>query len=201
MEEEVNEEYYLGMDIGTGSTKAVAVSKEGKPLQEVQFFYDTKISTEGYSEQDPENIWDALIKCIREIVSKLNRVPNTVSFSSAMHSLIIVDKNNAAITPLITWADSRSEKIAEELRESDQAKKIYKDTGTPIHSMTPLCKIKWFQKNEPATFEKAFKFISIKEFIWFRLFNVYEIDMSIASATGLFNIKNFEWNKPSLKFC
>ncbi|MEO6135355.1 MAG: FGGY-family carbohydrate kinase, partial [Ginsengibacter sp.] len=42
---------------------------------------------------------------------------------------------------------------------------------------------------------------SIKEFIWFRLFNVYEIDMSIASATGLFNIKNFEWNKPSLKFC
>ena len=201
MGKKVIEEYYLGIDMGTGSTKAVALNKEGMPFHEVQFFYDTKNSTEGYSEQDPEDIWDAFIKCVRETVRKLNRVPNAVSLSSAMHSLIIVDKNNTAITPLITWADSRSEKIAEELRESDQAKKIYEDTGTPIHSMTPLCKITWFKKNEPATFKKAAKFISIKELIWFRLFNVYEIDTSIASATGLFNIKDFDWNKTSLKIC
>ena len=67
--------------------------------------------------------------------------------------------------------------------------------------MSPLCKIKWLKENEPEIFKDAFKFISIKEFIWYRLFNAYQVDYSIASATGLFNIENFEWNEPSLQLC
>lgn len=82
---------------------------------------------------------------------------------------------------------------------SKKAKSIYELTGTPIHSMSPLCKIAWFRKNEKSIFKNAAKFISIKEFIWLRLFNKYEIDTSIASATGLFNITDFTWNKASLK--
>ncbi len=105
------------------------------------------------------------------------------------------------LRPLITWADTRSEKIAEEIRRSADAEKIYTATGTPIHSMSPLCKIKWLKENEPEIFKDAFKFISIKEFIWYRLFNAYEVDYSIASATGLFNIDSFEWNEPSLQLC
>src|SRR5665647_3682236 len=97
-----------------------------------------------------------------------------------------------AITPLITWADTRSEKIAEGIRKSEEAENIYKETGTPIHSMSPLCKISWLKENEKEIFKSAFKFISIKEFIWYRLFSAYQIDTSIASATGLFNIENFK---------
>src|SRR6185436_15661970 len=111
------------------------------------------------------------------------------------------DNKNLAITPLITWADTRSEKIAEGIRKSKDGQRIYESTGTPIHSMSPLCKIKWLKENEPQIFKNAFKFISIKEFIWFRLFNTYEVDYSIASATGLFNIENLKWNKTSLQLC
>ena len=96
--------------------------------------------------------------------------PLTVSFSSAMHSLLVMNNKNVAITPLITWADTRSEKIAEGIRKSPDAEKIYKATGTPIHSMSPLCKIKWLKENDQQIFKDAFKFISIKEFIWYRLF-------------------------------
>src|SRR5690606_15551733 len=199
MKEKISEEYFLGVDIGTGSTKAVALNKEGKPFEEAQFFYPTTSVQAGYSEQDPELIWEAFINCIREIITKTNRVPIAVSLSGCMHSLIIINEQNAPITSLITWADTRSEKIAEELRDSEQAKNIYESTGTPIHSMSPLCKIAWFKKYEPNIFAKAFKFISIKEFIWYRLFNIYEVDTSIASATGLFNITNFEWNNASLE--
>ncbi len=195
------EQYVIGVDIGTGSAKAVAVNKNGKPIAASQIFYKTISRQPGYSEQDPEIIWKAFAGCIREIVSKTNQVPLAVSFSSAMHSLLVVNDKNIAITPLITWEDTRSEKIAEDLRNSPEAKSIYTATGTPIHSMTPLCKIKWMKENEKEIFEQAFKFISIKEFIWYRLFNKYEIDYSLASATGLFNIENFKWNKPSLDFC
>ena len=118
-----------------------------------------------------------------------------------MHSLMVMNNKNIAITPLITWADTRSEKIAEDIRKSDEAENIYNATGTPIHSMSPLCKIKWLKENEQQIFKGALKFISIKEFIWYRLFNTYQVDASIASATGLFNIENFKWNAASLNLC
>ncbi|MEP6948506.1 MAG: gluconokinase [Ginsengibacter sp.] len=190
-----------GVDIGTGSTKAVAINTEGKVIAASQFYYRTDSPRAGYSEQDPEIIWQAFVNCIHEIVEKIQPITIAVSFSSGMHSLLVMNNKNVAITPLITWADTRSEKIAEEIRTSADAEKIYSATGTPIHSMSPLCKIKWLKENEPEVFKDAFKFISIKEFIWYRLFNVYEVDYSIASATGLFNIENFKWNEPSLQLC
>ncbi|HEY5408992.1 MAG TPA: gluconokinase [Ginsengibacter sp.] len=194
-------QYVIGVDIGTGSAKAVAVNNEGKPVAASQVYYKTNSPQPGYSEQDPEIIWNAFVECIKDTATKMDQVPSAVSISSAMHSLLVVNKENIAITPLITWEDTRSEKIAGDLRASPEAESIYRATGTPIHSMTPLCKIKWMKENEKEIFEKAFKFISIKEFIWFRLFNKYEIDYSIASATALFNIENLKWNKPSLEFC
>jgi gluconokinase len=190
-----------GVDIGTGSAKAVAINTEGKVIAASQFYYSTNSPRSGYSELDPEIIWQATVNCINEIAEKIQQVPFAVSFSSAMHSLLVMDNKNVAITPLITWADTRSEKIAEGIRESADAEKICTTTGTPIHSMSPLCKIIWLKENEPQIFKDAFKFISIKEFIWYRLFNTYQVDYSIASATGLFDIKNLEWNKLSLELC
>jgi len=195
------EQYVIGVDIGTGSAKAVAVNIAGKPVAASQVYYKTSSPQPGYSEQNPEIIWKAFVKCIQQIMLKTKHVPLCVSISSAMHSLLVVDDKNIPITALLTWEDTRSEKIAQDLRNSLSAEDIYKSTGTPVHSMSPLCKIKWLKENEPQIFKAARKFISIKEFIWHRLFNIYEIDYSIASATGLFNIENKEWNQPSLQFC
>lgn len=193
--------YIIGIDIGTGSTKAVAMDSKGTIIANSQIYYSTQEPHPGYSEQDAEIIWNAFIDCIKKIIEVSKYPPVSICLSSAMHGLLVVDKNHQPITPLITWADTRSEKIAEEIRSLPEAESLYKSTGTPIHSMTPLCKIIWLKENEAQIFKAAFKFISIKEFIWFRLFNVYEMDHSVASATGLFNIETFQWNDFSLKLC
>ncbi|HEY5371211.1 MAG TPA: gluconokinase [Hanamia sp.] len=201
MTNEKNQPYFIGIDIGTGSTKAIAMDCKGTVIADSQLYYSTQNPKPGYAEQDPEIIWNAFSKCITEIVDTLHYPPLSISFSSAMHGLIAVNKQNKPISHLITWADTRSEKIAEQIRKSKQAESIYKATGTPIHPMTPLCKIIWLRKNQPSVFKAAFKFISIKEFIWYRIFGVYETDYSIASATGIFNIKTLQWNKASLQLC
>ncbi|HET7898633.1 MAG TPA: FGGY-family carbohydrate kinase, partial [Flavisolibacter sp.] len=77
---------------------------------------------------------------------------------------------------------------------------IYHNTGTPLHSMSPLCKIAWFRQYEPQIFTRAAKFISIKEFIWLQLFREYVIDHSLASATGLFNIFQLRWDETALSY-
>ncbi|HET7119355.1 MAG TPA: gluconokinase [Hanamia sp.] len=195
------QQYIIGIDIGTGSTKAIAMDSKGTIIADSQLYYSTQNPQPGYAEQDPEIIWKAFKNCIGKIIDTVKYSPVSISFSSAMHGLIAVNKQNKPISNLITWADTRSEKIAEQIRKSKDAKSIYKATGTPIHPMTPLCKIIWLRENQSSVFKAAFKFISIKEFIWYQLFGVYEIDYSIASATGLFNIKTLKWNKASLELC
>jgi gluconokinase len=61
--------------------------------------------------------------------------------------------------------------------------------------MSPLCKLIWLRENQPGLFKAAHKFISIKEYVWHRLFNRFEVDYSIASATGLFDIKKLCWSQ------
>ncbi|HVZ98148.1 MAG TPA: gluconokinase [Chitinophagaceae bacterium] len=195
------ESYFIGVDIGTGSAKAVAMSPDMKVLATSQSFYSVVSPKPGYSELAPATIRNAFIKVISEVISQIKRVPVSVSISTAMHSLMAVDAHHKPLTRFLTWEDTRSDEIAAALRKSSKAKGIYAATGTPIHSMSPLCKIRWMKENRPDIFTKASKFISIKEFIWFHLFHEYEVDHSIASATGLFNLKNLSWHLPSLKFC
>ncbi len=194
-------DYVLGIDIGTGSCKALAIDSFGNKLADSNIFYLTHSTQAGYAEQDPEVIWSAFYECFKKIISTIGYTPVAVSFSSAMHSLMLMDKENKPLTPLIIWADKRSEEIATKLRKEKIAESIYTQTGTPIYSMSPLCKIMWFKENEPHLFKKAARFVSIKEFIWFRLFKEWQVDMSIASATGLFNNHTFQWHKPSLDLC
>src|SRR5205085_11493996 len=97
----------------------------------------------------------------------------TVSFSSAYHSILAVDKDGNALTPLITWADIRSNEYAKQLKKSRQDHSIYLKTGVPVHPMSPLCKIAWIRDNQPAVFKKAFKFISLKEYAWYKLFGKF----------------------------
>lgn len=191
----------LGCDIGTGSCKLLAWHTSGVVIKEVQSFYDVQHPKPGYSEQDPELIKHAFITCLKKIIRELPSPPLALGFSSCMHSLILVNENAQPITPLITWEDNRSSDIARRLRNSSEGKSIYINTGTPIHSMSPLCKITWFKKNKKDLFKKAYKFIGIKEYLWHWMFGVYEVDQSIASATGLFDIKKLTWYAASLRFC
>jgi gluconokinase len=186
--------YILGIDIGTGSTKAVAIALTGEALGVTQEHYSISSPEPGYSEQDPLTIWNAFVRCLQAIVVKVGHAPQAISFSSAMHSIIPVDEAGVPLAPMITWADARSENIAQALRDSAKGKEIYRITGTPVHAMSPLCKLIWLRANKQELFNQTYKFISIKEFIWFRLFKSFQVDYSVASATGLFDILKLHWS-------
>ncbi|MFA6087554.1 gluconokinase [Mucilaginibacter sp.] len=188
------QQYILGIDIGTGSTKGVAMDLAGKVIGTSQHHYEVYHPEQGFSEQDPELIWEAFVKCIKDISVELGAPPDAISLSSAMHSVIPVDKDGHAISEMMTWADVRSESIATEIRNSPQGESIYHITGTPIHPMSPLCKLIWLRQNREEVFKKTHKFISIKGYIWHKLFNEFQIDYSIASASGLFDIINLHWS-------
>jgi gluconokinase len=186
--------YIVGIDIGTGSTKAVSMDLDGNVLHVSQCGYPTLNPEPGYSEQNPEDIWEGFKSCVNDTVQQMGYSPEAISLSSAMHSFIPVDRDGNPLHNMITWADARSEALAEILRESAEAEFIYNTSGTPIHAMSPLCKLLWLKGSNKILFEESHKFISIKEYIWFKLFNTFEIDYGIASATGLFDIIKLQWS-------
>ncbi|MHA4894851.1 gluconokinase [Pedobacter sp. PWIIR3] len=189
--------YIIGVDVGTGSTKAVAIDAENNVLGVAQYHYPTFSPASGYSEQDPEMIWQAFKSAIFDLHTELG-VPEAIGLSGVMHSLFAVDAQGEALAPMLTWADSRSAMLAEKTRATNLGKTLYEETGTPIYGMSPLFKIMWIRENQPALYANTFKFISIKEYIWYRLFGEFKIDHSIASATGLFNISTLNWHSDAL---
>ncbi|OLN22183.1 gluconokinase [Domibacillus antri] len=191
--------YMLGVDLGTTSTKAVLFTREGAIIAHHTIEYPLLTPTPSTAEQNPNEIFEAVLETIKETVRNIN--PENllcISFSSAMHSVIAVDESGTPLTNSITWADNRSTLWAEKIKNEWNGHNIYLRTGTPIHPMSPLCKIRWIKEEMPDVFIKTVKFISVKEYIFYRLFHEFIIDHSIASATGLLNLQELDWDKEAL---
>jgi len=192
--------FALAIDIGTTSTKVLAVSGNGQVLKSHQCFYPTHYPKPGFAEQDPKQIFKAVLDGISATMKDINPdyQISAICFSSAMHSLMAIDRNGDPLSPLIIWADTRSSEQASRLRNTELGKRLHDQTGTAIHPMSPLCKLLWWKEHEPELFKSAYKFISIKDYIIFQLSGECVIDHSLASATGLFDIDSLSWLEEAL---
>jgi gluconokinase len=191
----------IGVDIGTTHTKAVAVTENGEALGSAEASYPIIQGHDGRHELDPDRLMEAVVNVLGEMNAQMpgGQEPLAISFSCAMHSLIAVDERGGLLTMAMTWADLRSEAYARQLKGTEAGGRIYRRTGVPIHAMSPLCKLLWLKAEEPGLFGRASRFISIKEYVWWRLFGEYKVDYSIASATGLFDIRDLRWYEESLE--
>lgn len=187
----------LAIDMGTTNCKAVVFDVLGNVISSQNKTYNTISEEGGKSEQNPTEVFEAVMQLIEESTEKSNNIV-AVSFSAAMHSLVAIDKEGKPLSNAILWSDIRAAKQAEQLKSTDVGKTIYAKTGTPIHPMSPLCKIIWLKETMPEVFEQAYKFISLKEFVFGQFFGKYVIDYSIASATGLFDVQQKIWCEEAL---
>lgn len=191
----------IAIDIGTTSTKTLAVDREGHIHNSHSVAYPLHTPSPGYAEQDPDVIYEAVLDAVASVMKKGGYTAEQivcVTFSSANHSLILIDEQGIPLTPSITWADQRSAAQAERLLSDGTGLPIYLRTGTPIHPMSPLVKLIWMKEERPDLFFAAKQFIGIKEYVLNKLFGVMMMDHSIASATGLFNLETLAWDKEAL---
>ncbi|AEK64243.1 gluconokinase [Collimonas fungivorans] len=199
-------EYMLGVDIGTTSTKAVLFTTQGQVVAQHAVEYPLLCTTPGMAEQDPLQIYDAVLSAIKNAVGNAagkNGVEaaqiKLVSFSAAMHSVIAVGQDGALLSNSITWGDNRAGAWANRIRDELGGHEIYLRTGTPIHPMSPLCKIMWLRHDQPQLFARTARFVGVKEYVLYRLFGDWLVDHSIASATGMFNLQQLDWDQGALE--
>ncbi|WNS47037.1 gluconokinase [Paenibacillus sp. MMS20-IR301] len=192
----------IGVDIGTTSTKAVLFEENGRIVTQSSQGYPLHQPSSSVAEQDPEQILQAVMDTLATVMQASQLPPEQillVSFSSAMHSVIAADASGKPLTACITWADNRSSSYARKLKDELNGHELYRRTGTPVHPMSPITKLMWLCSEQPELFRQTRKFISIKEYIFFKLFGEYVIDYSIASSTGMFNLEQLDWDAEALE--
>jgi len=123
-----------------------------------------------------------------------------VGISCQMHSLLCVDAKGQPLTNAITWADTRATAQADEIQKSGRVDALYRISGCRVqHPMYPLAKVRWLQQMEPDTFKATYKFITIKEYILYRLFGEYVVDFTLAASQGYFDINKNQWSDEILR--
>ncbi|HEY9664473.1 MAG TPA: FGGY family carbohydrate kinase, partial [Allocoleopsis sp.] len=194
-------DYFLGVDIGTTSTKAIAFSATGEVKGSGNYGYPLLVPQPAWAEQEPDAIFKAMIAAVRDAVMQSGATTSqiaSVCFSGAMHSVIAMDAKGQPLTNAIVWADNRSVEQTHRLKQSGQGRDLYLRTGAPIHPMSPLPKLMWLREQNPEIFGRAVRFISIKEYVLFQLLEQFVVDYSIASATGLFNLQQLQWDEAAI---
>ena len=194
-------EHIIGIDIGTTSTKVILFDTTGTTIDQYSVGYPLLSPQPDVQEQDPQEIYLAVVQGIRALVDcHLEQIETLVglSFSAAMHSLIAVDSNGLPLTNSITWADRRSAPWVGKIQQRCDTHALYTRTGLPLHPMSPLVKLLWLRDEKPEVFQQAAKFISIKEYILYRWYAQYVVDYSIANTSGLFNMHKLDWDEEAL---
>jgi gluconokinase len=189
----------LGVDVGTTSTKVVAFDPAGTEVASAGHGYPLDEPHPGYAVQDPDAILAAVRESVRDVVTEVGaeRVAG-LSFSAAMHGLVGLGGDLELLTPLVTWADTRARGQAERLRAGSGGLSLHRRTGTPLHPMSPLPKLVWYAEQEPALYERAQHWMGIKEYVVLRLCGELVMDHSMASASGLMELAELDWDEEAL---
>ncbi|MDR3589773.1 MAG: gluconokinase [Negativicutes bacterium] len=192
----------IGADIGTTGCRAVVYQADGTMLANCSEEYPMYAPHPTWAEQDPEEIYQAFIRVTRRAVEETKLAPVIIAgicFSSVFHSIVPVDSTGNPLGRLMIWADSRSNKYSEQLKTDYDAGAMYARTGCPVHPMYLGPKILWLRKEQPQVFARTAKFVSIKEYILYRLLGKFVVDRSVASATGIYDIHNLRWDRELLQ--
>lgn len=193
----------IGVDIGTTSAKAVVFSLDGEARGEGHHAYPLSSPAPGREEQDPRQVVDATLACIRDAVAAAASAGDAVrglAFSSALHAVVGLAGDGTPVTPILTWADSRAADEARRLRGGARGLALHRRTGTPVHPMSPLLKIRWFHDREPDVAAQVACWVGVKELVLQALVGELVVDEGVASATGLYNLGDRDWDAEALSY-
>lgn len=188
--------YYLGVDVGTSSSKSLLMDENGCTIGTAQVGYDIIKEKSNYAEQDMNEIWKAAKETITDLVKRFPEETagvQGISYSGQMHGLVMVDQAGNQIRNTIIWADQRSQREIQKIYDvagKDNYRRIVLNslsTGFMVSSLM------WVREHEPKNYEKIACVMFPKDYIRYKMCGVFGTDMSDASSGAIFDTKNRQW--------
>jgi xylulokinase len=188
----------LGIDVGTGGTRAVVVAQTGKVIAVASADHQPFRSPQiGWAEQDPGDWWRAACQAIKSVLSQAHLKPDAISgigLTGQMHGAVLLDEKDEVLRPAIIWCDQRTGKQCREITERIGARRLIELTANPALTGFTLPKLLWVRENEPEIWDRVRTVLLPKDYVRFRLTGERCIDVSDASGTLLFNVAQRRWS-------
>ena len=190
--------YWMGIDVGTGGTRALLVDARGREVAAVTAPHqDMRMERPMWAEQEPEDWARAAAHAIRSVMVQAGVRASDVrgiGLSGQMHGLVILDEAGAVIRPSLIWCDQRSQPQVDFINRRFGEKKILELTANPVLTGFTLPKLLWVRDNEPQHFERVRKMLLPKDYVRFGLTDEHASDVSDASGTAVFDVIHRKWS-------
>jgi len=191
--------HFLGIDIGTSSTKSLLIDADGAIIGTAQEGYDFSQPYPGFAEQDAEVLWLAVQKTIRSLVTRFPKEAEDIkgiSYSGQMHGLVMLDKDGNVIRDIIIWADIRSGKEIEEIYSVIPQEEYNSVTLNPLCTGYQAASLAWVRKHEPENYGKIVKIVFPKDYIRYKMCGTIGVESSDASGSVIFDTgkRNWAWD-------
>ena len=196
-------QYLLGIDVGTTGTKTLLFSTDGELLGHAYRPYDLHTPQVGYSEQNPEDWWNAVCETVREVCAdaEVAKAVAAISLSLQGGTMAPVDKDGKPVRPAMVWNDGRGADQREAyIREVGEADTMYQKTGWRLGKAMLAIESRWMRDNEPENFAKTAKFLSVPDYISMKMTGIPAVDLSDGGNNQLINIRTGKYDPEILAF-
>ena len=185
-----SEQTVVGLDVGTTSLKAVAITAEGQVAGTASERYQLRIPKPGWAEQDPEAWWRAA----RRALARLGGAPVAIGLTGQMHGLVCLDRRDRVVRPAILWNDQRTQAECEEIERRLGLERLVGLTGNRALTGFTAPKLLWMRGHEPHVYRDVARICLPKDFVRLRLTGEHVTDVSDASGTLLFDVAARRWS-------
>ncbi len=188
----------LGIDVGTGGTRALLIDETGKALASKTADHQPFASPQtGWAEQEPLDWWRACREAVRGLLSSAGVSAASIAgvgFSGQMHGAVLLDVAGNPLRSSLIWCDQRTAEEARELTEQIGEAQLIAWTCNPALTNFTATKLLWVRKHEPRVYEKFSMLQLPKDYIRFRLTGEYGMDVADASGTLLLDVAHRRWS-------
>ncbi len=190
--------YWLGVDVGTGGSRAILVDASGKEAAAVSVPHEEMVMEQAlWAEQRPENWAGASFQAIRGALAAAGITGDQVrgvGLSGQMHGLVILDGQHNVIRPALIWCDQRSQPQVDWINRRLGVAKVLELTANPVLTGFTLPKLLWVRDHEPQRFESVRHVLLPKDYVRFRLTGELATEVSDASGTAMFDVVRRRWS-------
>jgi gluconokinase len=179
----------LALDIGTSSVRAAIYDAQGERVPDTFVKNERQIefTEQGGAEIDAEKAFAQVAEAVDEVLALAPEISGSVEYvamSCFWHSLVGVDAGGSAVTPVLTWADTRAKDWVEELRNAFDQQEVHDRTGARFHPSFWTAKLLWYEQEQPEIFAAVDKWLSFSDYVALKLSGVALTSISMASQSG-----------------
>jgi xylulokinase len=183
---------FLGIDLGTGSVKALLIDDSGRVVAEASRTYAVRSPVPGYAETAAEEWWVQTVAAVRECCAGRGDAVQGIGLSGQAHGVVVLDKNDQPLRPVILWADQRATAQMDEMLALPADIRL--PLANPVVTGMAGLSLMWLRDNEPDTYAAIRRALSPKDWLRFVMTGEIATEPSDASMTLLYDIVADQWS-------